>query len=45
MKIVRLFIYRAGWPATGTPVRNKYWLRIGPYVIGNTSAWDRGGNG
>lgn len=35
------FFYRAGYPFTGTPVLNKGWLRIGPYVVGNVASWDR----
>ena len=41
-------IYRAGWPATGkapylprSPRRGRWWVWIGPYVIGNTASWDR----
>lgn len=34
------FVYRAGYPATGTPVFHRRWLRIGPYVIGDLDAWD-----
>lgn len=37
--------YRAGWPdrqgAKRPRLLNRGWLRIGPWVIGNTAAWDR----
>lgn len=39
-------IYRAGYPSTGgrhLVGRRGRWLRIGPYVIGNVTAWDRSG--
>jgi hypothetical protein len=40
--------YRAGWPDRRNPrhpVRRwgRGWLRVGPWVLGNTTAWDESG--
>lgn len=47
----RVTVHRAGWPPTrrawlddGTVRRaGRWWLRIGPYVIGDVDSWDRSG--
>lgn len=39
--LVHRGVYRAGWPESGTRRIWPGWLRLGPWVIGNTYAWDR----
>lgn len=39
-------VYRAGWPDLQNskhPFRwgGKWWLRLGPFVVGHVASWDR----
>ena len=35
-------LYRAGWPdRRGFRRMGRWWLRVGPYVLGSTASWDR----
>lgn len=36
-------IFRAGYPERPFRRVGRGWLRIGPYVLGNVTAWDRSG--
>lgn len=43
---VRWRVHRVGWPDRGNvlyPFRRtgRWWIRVGPYVAGDTAAWDR----